>query len=289
VKLIEKRKNQRKLKKDIVVIYHGNCTDGFSAAWAAWNKLGDKAEYIGIDPDESPDRSIVGKEVYMIDVAYHDGLEKFVADNKKVVIIDHHSTNKEIVELFSEGVFDMNHSAAVLSWKYFNPQKPVPLLLSYVEDVDLWRLKMPNTDEIISALDMFDFSFENWSRIAKDFENQSKFKEYVENGKIVLAYQNKLIERLIANNLRVVEFLGQKVYVVNSPNFSSQIGNIIANKLPPMGIVWYEEKDGSVHVSLRSIGDTDVSKMAKKFGGGGHKHAAGFRVENRSKLPWKTL
>ena len=143
---------------------------------------------------------------------------------------------------------------------------------------------MPNTDEIISALDMFDFSFENWSRIAKDFENQSKFKEYVENGKIVLAYQNKLIERLIANNLRVVEFLGQ-----NSPNFSSQIGNIIANKLPPMGIVWYEEKDGSVHVSLRSIGDTDVSKMAKKFGGGGHKHAAGFRVENRSKLPWKTL
>ena len=34
-------------------------------------------------------------------------------------------------------------------------------------------------------------------------------------------------------------------------------------------------------VELRSIGDCDVSKIAKRFGGGGHKHAAGFLISDR--------
>ena len=29
-----------------LVIYHAHCTDGFGAAFAAWMKLGDDAEYV---------------------------------------------------------------------------------------------------------------------------------------------------------------------------------------------------------------------------------------------------
>ena len=289
MKLIEKRKTKRLISKDIVVIYHGNCTDGFSAAWAAWNKFGDKAEYVGIDPGELPPPELASKELYMIDVIYDGGLEALIKNNKKVIFIDHHISNKNIVELIPSGLFDLNHSAAVLAWKYFFPNKIVPKLLNYVEDVDLWRLKMPYANEISAAMDLLDFSFNNWSCLASDFENETIFKEYINRGKIVLEYQNKLIERLITNNLEHVEFLGLKTYVINSPNFSSQIGNVLAIKSKSLGIVWYEQKDGSIHVSLRSVGDTDVSKMAEKFGGGGHKHAAGFRVSELSKLPWKVL
>ena len=53
--------------------------------------------------------------------------------------------------------------------------------------------------------------------------------------------------------------------------------------------MWREEKDGSVHVSLRSDGAVDVSKIATQFGGGGHKTASGFYVKNISKLPWKII
>lgn len=35
-----------------LVIYHANCTDGFGAAFAAWLKLGDEAEYIPMDYGE---------------------------------------------------------------------------------------------------------------------------------------------------------------------------------------------------------------------------------------------
>jgi phosphoesterase RecJ-like protein len=38
--------------------------------------------------------------------------------------------------------------------------------------------------------------------------------------------------------------------------------------------------DGRVKVSLRSRGDTDVGALAASFGGGGHRLAAGFTVDD---------
>jgi len=37
-----------------------------------------------------------------------------------------------------------------------------------------------------------------------------------------------------------------------------------------------EEVDGRIRVSLRSLGDVDVSRVAEAHGGGGHRYAAGF-------------
>ena len=37
-----------------------------------------------------------------------------------------------------------------------------------------------------------------------------------------------------------------------------------------------EEADGSVRVSLRSLGEVDVRMIAEVEGGGGHRFAAGF-------------
>jgi phosphoesterase RecJ-like protein len=39
------------------------------------------------------------------------------------------------------------------------------------------------------------------------------------------------------------------------------------------------ERDGGVKVSLRAKGDVDVSRIAARFGGGGHPNAAGFSVQ----------
>jgi phosphoesterase RecJ-like protein len=40
--------------------------------------------------------------------------------------------------------------------------------------------------------------------------------------------------------------------------------------------VMKEECDGSVRVSLRSLGDVDVCRIAEAYDGGGHRFAAGF-------------
>lgn len=43
--------------------------------------------------------------------------------------------------------------------------------------------------------------------------------------------------------------------------------------------VMFREDDSKIKVSLRSKGDIDVSKIAEKFGGGGHKGASAFTYE----------
>src|SRR3989344_2142244 len=292
-KLLEKRTNDqiiRRLNKGIIILYHVNCTDGFSAAWVAWKKFGNNAEYIGVGLDDAPLRGLINKEIYSLDFTYKAKyIPELLSRNKKLVVIDHHITNTETAKMAHDYLFDLTHSAAVLTWKYFYPNKETPRLLKHVEDVDLWKFKVPYSKEISSVLDLYDFNFKKWNDLVKDFEKPLKYKEYIKQGKLILDYQDKLIERLIASFARPVIFAGYETYVVNSPSFHSQIGSLLVKKHPPIGIVWREEKDGSVHVSLRSDGTVDVSNIAVQFGGGGHKTAAGFFVENVSKLPWKTI
>lgn len=63
----------------------------------------------------------------------------------------------------------------------------------------------------------------------------------------------------------------------------SGLVNLI-NTIPEskVALLLYEGPDGRIKGSLRTEKDgVDVSKMAKEYGGGGHKRAAGFNIEGR--------
>ena len=49
-----------------------------------------------------------------------------------------------------------------------------------------------------------------------------------------------------------------------------------------VAILLRQEEDGRIKVSLRSKNEVDVSAIATGFGGGGHKRAAGFTVQEKS-------
>jgi oligoribonuclease NrnB/cAMP/cGMP phosphodiesterase (DHH superfamily) len=275
-------------KKKIVVLYHANCSDGFGAAWAAWKKFGTRADYIGIDPRTLPDKTLKNKEIYILDSAYPaQTLAKLKKRNKKVIVIDHHLSNKDDVKFASEYLFNLNHSGAVLAWQYFHPRKSLPRLLRHVEDFDLWRFRLSHTREFSAIINDFGFDFKIWNKLARDLENPKKRNALAQKGKLLLDYENKLIERIV-KNAEVVNFMGYKTLAVNSPIFESEIGHYLYKKLPPTAIVW-RVKNGKITVSLRSNGKVDVSKIAAKFGGGGHKAAAGFALKRDARLPWKFL
>lgn len=96
-------------------------------------------------------------------------------------------------------------------------------------------------------------------------------------------YENELIKRLL-DKAEFIRFAGKNIYAVNSPVLHSQIGARLAKKAP-LGIVWHQQK-GRRFFSLRSR-SLDVSKIAEKFGGGGHRLAAGFNLSASKPLPWK--
>jgi hypothetical protein len=72
---------------------------------------------------------------------------------------------------------------------------------------------------------------------------------------------------------------GKDVLVVNSPHWMSEIGNALSPKCDFALIWYYDHETHQVKVSLRAHhDDADVSEVAKKFGGGGHRKAAGFAL-----------
>lgn len=75
--------------------------------------------------------------------------------------------------------------------------------------------------------------------------------------------------------------------MANCPtHLTSDVGHELANQSGTFGLLWSITKDGHCACSLRSNGDYDVSAIAKKFGGGGHKNAAGFEVPIKTLLGW---
>jgi oligoribonuclease NrnB/cAMP/cGMP phosphodiesterase (DHH superfamily) len=275
---------------DIIVFYHKNCKDGLASAWVAWKKFKNKAEYIALNYQTPFDHKIKGKKVYFLDVCPNRKiLEKLKKDNCEIVIIDHHLSVKKNLDLASPGSFiirlNMRRSAAVLTWKYFFPEKKIPKILLYIEDIDLWNFKKRFSREIVTSISLSDFDPKEWNRLASDIEDNKKRKKYILIGKEIVKREDKMIKEIVQKAKKIK--MGKiKTLVANSSILISEIGDALIKQLPPMAIIWFEAGDFK-RISLRSNGKVDVSKIAEKYGGGGHKRAAGFAIKSKDSFPWE--
>lgn len=257
-----------------LVIYHGNCTDGFGAAYAAWKLLGDRAEYHAAKYG-APPPSMSGKNVVVLDFSYDNiTTKRLMKEAKSFFIIDHHKS--AMIELHDVTCtrFDMNHSGAMLAWKFFHPGKDAPRLIKFIEDRDLWKWEIPYSKEFSAAFDMVPFDFEEFSK----FEDDSAVDDAIKRGSYILAYSKTVISK-IAKHASSRQMDGKEVLVVNSPHWMSEIGNALSPKCDYALIWYYDHASRQVKVSLRAHHeDADVSEVAKKYGGGGHRKASGFAL-----------
>ena len=277
--------------KDIVIIYHNQCRDGFGAAFAAWKKFGDSASYIPRNTQDGVPEDLKNKEIYILDYSYPlDVLEKLVAENKRVVVIDHHQSAKDAVMAFPGNVFDSEHSGAVLAWEYFHPGTEMPKLLLYIEDHDLWRMSLPHNREFSAALGEYVQDFPTWEKLSRNLSEKLHFDAFIKHGTIISGFENRHINSLIEFRERV-RCEDHEVYAVNcARTYRSVVGNRLAGLNlkeggSPFGIVYYRY-NGKWHCSLRSHGGFDVGVIAEKYGGGGHIGAASVRVDTFSELPF---
>src|SRR3989344_4681572 len=272
-----------------VILYHNHCDDGFGAAWSAWKKFGSKAKYIGVTYNEPVPKGLEGKNVYILDFCYSPRVIKnLLKITNKLVVIDHHISNRKATELVPEHVFDsIKHSGAYLTWQYFYPKNKMPKLIKYIDDVDLWKWKLSYSRELSSFIRSYDRDFTLWNKFAKNFENSKHRKKYIEEGKAILRANAKKVKHAV-EEAELVEFSGYKTLASNSFHLVSYIGGKLCEKLPPIGIIW-SRRNGVTVVSLRSNGKVDVSKLAEKFGGGGHRASSAFELSPNEKLPWKVI
>ena len=257
-----------------LVIYHSNCTDGFGAAYAAWKLLGDRAEYHPAKYGELPP-DVRGKNVVVLDFSYDNATTKrLMKEANSFLVIDHHKS--AMVELHDVTCtrFDMNHSGAMLAWKFFHPGKEAPRMIKFIEDRDLWKWEIPYSKEFSAAFDMVPFDFEEFDKYLDD----SAVDNAQERGAYILAYSKTVISK-IAKHASPRKMGGKDVLVVNSPHWMSEIGAALSPKCD-FAVIWFYDHDTrQVKVSLRAHHeDSDVSEVAKRFGGGGHRKAAGFNL-----------
>ena len=256
-----------------VVLYHANCADGFGAAWSAWRKLGDKADYIpvqhGVPPPELPEATFV----YILDFSYARAtIEEMSARYASIQIIDHHRTAEKELHGLQYALFDLTKSGAVLSWEFFHPGKPVPLLLQYVMDRDLWTHKLSNSREVFAALSSYPMDFKVW--------NQLEVSILAKEGVPIVRYLKEMV-KLVCDQARFETVAGYRVPVVNTAVHGSEVGEELLSRFMevPFAVSYFDRADGIRQWSLRSRADFDVSEIARSFQNGGHPQAAGFETK----------
>lgn len=267
-----------------VVIYHGNCADGFSAAWCFWRKFKDSMEYVaGVYGQEPPD--VTGRDVYLVDFSYkRQVVEQMITKANSVTLIDHHKTALEdLANLPGLVSFtDLNRSGATLAWDYLFPAVDRPLLLGHIEDRDLWRFKLTGTREIQALVFSHEYTFELWDKLMS--ADRVELLKMTAAGAAIERKHHKDIAELVAVCKRRMKIAGHDVPVASLPyTMSSDAGHLMAKGEPFSACYW----DTAEHrtFSLRSTDDgMDVSEVAKQYGGGGHVRAAGFRVARDHEL-----
>jgi oligoribonuclease NrnB/cAMP/cGMP phosphodiesterase (DHH superfamily) len=266
-----------------VVVYHDKCVDGFAAMLCFFLKFGEHVQYLPAQygrpyPDPS---ELVGRTLYLVDFSFPPKYQESLNENNvTTILIDHHEAPLESVKrLVTDSKHSsVNNSGAVLAWKYINGNKPAPAVLRYVEDRDLWKFELPHSHKVNAFL-------QNRPKTVKDWQYLFSFtaSELIDHtylaGSELLAMTKGIQEQIIESALRGTVIGSFTVPVVNAPpQFASDIGNIIS-KDHPFGATYYDTVHGRVF-SLRSHPEgLDVAKIAQEYGGNGHKHASGFRVD----------
>jgi len=266
-----------------ICIYHGNCADGFGAAWAIWKRFGDVATryHAGVYGKSPPD--VTGEHVLLVDFSYkRPVLEQMASVAASITVLDHHKTAEADLRPMLDagtiqGEFDMNRSGAMMAWQWAWPDKPAPKLIQHIEDRDLWRFALPGTRAIQATLFSYPYDFAVWDELIADAENAAELEGLVAEGMAIERKHFKDIAELVAVSARPMLIGGHKVMVANLPYTMSSDAAGQLSEGQPFAACYMDTPDGRVF-SLRSRGDqaVDVSEIAQRFGGGGHKNAAGF-------------
>lgn len=301
----------------MLIIFHKADLDGICSGAILHHRF-PEARLLGYDYREPFDVEAQikkGEDVIMADVSMPMFTMEAVADRAgSFVWIDHHvSAYQDFVDRFKfhlsdvsgcqvmyadgydwEYMYNPKLSACELCWEYVSGEEtpePIDLLGKY----DTWREN--GTDAWNNAILPFQYgmrmegftpeSLANW--IFNDYANNpTRLREMVGIGSAILKYQKQQDERSLQKSFDAR---------LNIPAEQGVIRCLVCNgaySSTAFESKWDEEKydamvgisfDGKMWgIALRTTKDIDLSVIAKSFGGGGHKQAAGCGVDDLRKI-----
>ncbi|KAB6717721.1 DHH family phosphoesterase [Roseobacter sp. TSBP12] len=295
-----------------ICIYHANCADGFTAAWLVHSALSGAVELVPASYGDTPP-DVKGRDVVIVDFSYKREVLKEIAKvARSILILDHHKTAQEDLAA-GDGIVDISKYTGELSWSrhmmnvaqdqiecapnaqiyvlfdmersgaqlacdfFFDDNRP--MLVEYVADRDLWKWELYGSREVSVVIASHEFTIEVWSELEHVLDFQSSLEDLISEGKAILRKHNRDIRQMLEITKREMVIGGVSVPVANLPyTMASDAAGLMAEDAP-FAATYFDGPEGRAF-SLRSRGEkgADVSEIAKAYGGGGHRNAAGFKM-----------
>ncbi len=294
-----------------IVLYHAGCNDGFGAAWTLNNFYRRQSHHpVAFYPvaygDEIDIGLLRGRDVLMVDVTYKAHQLAILASHvTSLIILDHHKSAaadlaqyaasddaglcfRSVGAILEQRIqtggdpivagFNMDKSGCRLAWEFVNRVgdrfAPFPRMLAHIEDRDLWRFDLHGSSELSAALDSYPYDFKTWDRFADQIQG------LIEQGAHIKRDRKKMIGDLMRYAVHT-EIGGVFVPTLNvPPMLFSDAGHALLERFGDAAFagVWYSngvtDQWGLRSDDMRS----DVSQVARTYGGGGHRNAAGFKA-----------
>ncbi|MDD3885118.1 MAG: DHHA1 domain-containing protein [Gallionella sp.] len=206
---------------------------------------------------------------------------------------------------------DNDKSGAMLAWEYFHPDAEAPMLVKHIDDYARWQFKIDGTKEFNKALWSYaPWSFEQWRdwvfqldhNLDGPYLSDHITAPFIREGAAILRAHDQNVQAVVKGaarkctiwfptpygGWRVTDTCMAHGLAANCPpHLTSDVGHELAVQSGTFGLCWTLNQTKLVaNCSLRSNGGYDVSAIAKAFGGGGHKNAAGFEVPIATLLEW---
>ena len=276
------------------LVYYHNDMDGKCSAAIVKRVLQDKADLKFVplqydDPVELPKDIWEYWRVYILDFTLPERQMDELCNllpRADVIWIEHHITQLVKYETkYSHlaGVRKNGVAACELTWRFmYGEFNEMPEAVMYIANRDIWKLEDENT-----------LYFYEWLINSMGGPQQTLWELLLENKKVPsgIMERGQLLRDARINQMKKdikslgydAEIDGHRCFKVNYSSYESisDAGRFICDDLGyPVAVIYHYKKNSVGKLvkifGLRSNDDVDVSEIAVKRGGGGHKRAAGF-------------
>lgn len=266
-------------------IYHKSDFDGQCSAAIVGHKFYEQVAFLPMDyndiKDFEPESLGSGSIIYMVDFSLSPEKMNILYDkHTEFHWIDHHISAIKDINLTIPGKRDITKAACELTWEYLFPETQLPKVVEFLGIYDSWR---HNNDPKILAFQLglrnYDTNPQNstiWSSLFAATEKSKIFKEIISQGEVIQKYIDRHHENLIKYQSYPTTFQSLSCLVINTTEKGSLLFGDRIHEFD-LCISYSRSKDLSWNYNLYSNKpDISCADIAKSYGGGGHKGAAGF-------------
>ena len=266
--------------------YYHNDLDGRCAGAIVFMSVGIKSEngrhkleMIEVDYKDDIDVNGINKneQIWIVDFSFKPELmERVLKKTKDIIWIDHHKTADEYK--YSEEIKglriteDKQFSGCELTWMYFYPDKDIPTFIKLIGDRDKWAWKF-GTETKLFNLGLQLYPHQPQDKIWQELFDFEMVRRVQLDGEICGKFRDNFCKDYADSYGFEAEFEGYKCFALGLYMFGSET---FGERFKEYDICLSFEYDGKNYIIGLYSTTVDVSIIAKKYGGGGHKGAAGF-------------